>query len=80
MGNAFTPIPFGLLKRLFVLALILPSIVLLTAASKSPSSTTTTTPSPASTVAVPTVTGPVTGGKGVPTLLTATVDPPSSGT
>ncbi len=52
--------------------LLVPSSLVLIAASNSSAM-------PASTVAVPTVTGPVTGGKGAPTLVTATIDPTAFG-
>jgi Alpha/beta hydrolase domain len=50
-------------KRLLLVFLVLLSSLLLIAASE-----------PASTVNVPTVTGPITGGKGTPTLISTTID------
>ena len=70
-----TPIRSVTVKRLLALALVLPAATLvLTGVSTSA----TPAPEPGASVAVPTVSGPVTGGKGVPTLLTATM-PAQSG-
>jgi hypothetical protein len=65
-------------KRALLVALALSSLLVLTAASK-PSATTTSTTTPRPTVALPAVSGPVTGGKGSPTLITAAVDWPTEG-